>query len=313
MKISSELQDRMLCPITKGKLRLKSNWLQSETDFKIRHPVIDSIPILINDAESLFSIEDFQKKVDTTWDLKPNKIKKIIRSLAPGIGLNIKAKKNYQKLCEMLPSDAKILVVGGSIKGEGMDIIYSNDSFEIVGMDVSFGPYTKIIADAHDIPFEDETFDCVIVQAVLEHVLDPQRCVGEIHRVLKSSGIVYAETPFMQQVHMKQYDFTRFTHLGHRRLFRNFEEIEHAPLMGPGTALAWSYSYFIKSFTSSKKIVYFLTIFTHLTSFFFKYFDYYLIDKPGSYDAASAFFFIGKKSEQVLSDRELIQGFKGMK
>jgi hypothetical protein len=85
------------------------------------------------------------------------------------------------------------------------------------------------------------------------------------------------------------------------------------PLMGPGTVLAWSYSHFIKSFTSSKKIAYFLTIFVHLTSFFFKYFDYYLLDKPGSYDAASAFFFIGKKSSQALSDRELIQGFKGMK
>jgi len=156
----------------------------------------------------------------------------------------------------MLPTNANILVVGGSIKGEGADIIYSNKSFEITGMDVSFGPYTKIIADGHDIPFEDETFDCVIVQAVLEHVLDPQRCVAEIHRVLKSSGVVYAETPFMQQVHMKQYDFTRFTHLGHRRLFRYFEEIEHAPLMGPGTVLAWSYAHFIKSFTSSDKIAF---------------------------------------------------------
>ena len=313
MKISSELQHKLLCPITKSKLKKSGDSLKSSSDSSVCYTIINGIPILINDAESLFSIEDFQKKVDTTWDLKPNKIKKIIRSLAPGIGLNIKAKKNYQKLCAMLPSDAKILVVGGSIKGEGMDVIYSNDSFEIIGMDVSFGPYTKIIADAHDIPFESETFDCVIVQAVLEHVLDPQRCVGEIHRVLKSSGIVYAETPFMQQVHMKQYDFTRFTHLGHRRLFRYFEEIEHAPLMGPGTVLAWSYAHFIKSFTSSKKIAFFLTIFVHLTSFFFKYFDYYLIDKPGSYDAASAFFFIGKKSNQALSDRELIQGFKGMK
>ena len=107
----------------------------------------------------------------------------------------------------MLPKNSKILVIGGSIKGQGMDSIYSSESFEIVGSDVSFGPYTKIVLDAHDIPFEDEVFDCVIIQAVLEHVIDPQRCVNEIHRVLKPSGIVYAETPFIQQVHMRQYDF----------------------------------------------------------------------------------------------------------
>jgi SAM-dependent methyltransferase len=232
MRISSELHFKLLCPVTKEKLQQEGGYLQSVTDPSIRYPIIDDIPILINDKESLFSIEDFQKKIDTTWDLKPNKIKTIIRSLSPGIGLNIKAKKNYEKLSKLIDTNAKILVVGGSIKGEGMGVIYSNDSFEIIGMDVSFGPYTKVISDAHDIPFQDETFDCVVVQAVLEHVLSPQRCVNEIHRVLKSSGIVYAETPFMQQVHMKQYDFTRFTHLGHRRLFRNFEEIEHAPSYG---------------------------------------------------------------------------------
>jgi len=313
MKISNELQHRLLCPATKENLQQQGSSLQAVADPSIHYPIIDGIPILIDREKSIFSIEDFENKVDTTWDLKPKKIKRFIRSLAPGIGLNFKAKKNYEKLCKLLPVGAKILVVGGSIKGEGMDVVYSSDSFEIVGSDVSFGPYTKIISDAHDIPFEDETFDCVIAQAVLEHVLEPQRCVDEIHRVLNNSGIVYAETPFMQQVHMKQYDFTRFTHLGHRRLFRYFEEIDHAPLMGPGTVLAWSYAHFIKSFTSSKRIAYLLTIFVHLTSFFLKYFDYYLIDKPGSYDAASAFYFIGKKSNKALSDRELIRGFKGMK
>ncbi len=197
--------------------------------------------------------------------------------------------------------------------GEGIDSLYSRKSFEIVGADVSFGPYVKVISDAHDLPFEDEAFDCVVVQAVLEHVLEPRRCVCEVHRVLKTSGIVYAETPFMQQVHMKQYDFTRFTHLGHRRLFRDFEEIKSGPTCGPGVALAWSYTYFLRSFATSKTMVRLLTAIAHTTSFFLKYFDYYLIDKPGSYDAASAYFFIGKKQHHTLSDKELIAQFKGVK
>ena len=170
-----------------------------------------------------------------------------------------------------------------------------------------------IICDAHDIPFEAELFDCVIVQAVLEHVLEPQRCVNEIYRVLKPSGTIYAETPFMQQVHMKQYDFTRFTHLGHRRLFRNFKEITSGPCCGPGMALAESYTYFLRSFATSWLISRLLTKFAHITSFFLKYLDYYLIDKPGSYDAASGYFFLGKKNDTVLPDRELIRQFKGLK
>ena len=92
-----------------------------------------------------------------------------------------------------LPKGAKILVIGGSIIGEGMDRLYDDNKFEIIGSDVSFGPETNIIFDAHDIPFKNNTFDCVILQAVLEHVLDPVRCVSEVHGVLKPSGYVYSD------------------------------------------------------------------------------------------------------------------------
>lgn len=162
------------------------------------------------------------------------------------------------------------------------------------------------------IPFEDNSFDGVIVQAVLEHVVDPNRCVEEIHRVLKPNGVVYAETPFMQQVHMGRYDFTRFTHLGHRRLFRKFEEVSSGPVCGPGMALAWSYQYFILSFVKRNAAKSLVKAFTRLTSFWLKYFDYFLIDKPGTFDAASGYYFIGTKSDRVLSDRELVTLYKGI-
>ncbi len=60
-------------------------------------------------------------------------------------------------------------------------------------------------------------------------------------------------------------------------------------------------------------MVYLLTFFAYITSFFLKYFDYILIEKPGSYDAASQFFFIGKKSNTVLADKELLKQFRGVK
>jgi hypothetical protein len=123
---------------------------------------------------------------------------------------------------------------------------------------------------------------------------------------------MYAETPFVLQVHMRQYDFTRYTHLGHRRLFRNFEEIKSGPCGGPGMSLAWSYTWFMRSFATSKIMGFALVFFAYMTSFFLKYFDYYLIDKPGSYDAASHFFFMGRKSQKVLSDKELIKEFRGI-
>ncbi|MGB5711680.1 MAG: methyltransferase domain-containing protein [Waterburya sp.] len=314
-KISIDIQKKLLCPSTKGQLKQNGEYLESVIDSSIRYPIIDGTPVLINNDHSLFSIDDFVHKKNTTFNLnseKENIIKKIIRELIPKTDANIKSKGNYDKIASLLPKNSKILVVGGSIKGQGMDSIYDNESFEIVSSDVTFGEYTDIICDAHDLPFQDNTFDCVIVQAVLEHVLEPRRCVSEIHRVLKSDGIVYAETPFMQQVHMKQYDFTRFTHLGHRWLFNNFEEIDSGPCCGSGMALAWSYTSFLRSFTSSRVIDRLLIYFARITSFFLKYFDYFLIDKPGAYDAASGYFFLGRKSQNCLQCEELLQQFKGI-
>jgi SAM-dependent methyltransferase len=184
-------------------------------------------------------------------------------------------------------------------------------SIRIVSTDVSFGPLTAIICDGHDLPFADGTFDAVIVQAVLEHVVDPVRCVSEVHRVLAPHGLVYAETPFMQQVHMGPYDFTRYSHSGHRRLFRQFDEVESGVAGGPGMALAWSYQYFLLSFASSRAARGLLRAFASLTGFFLKYFDSYLVSRNGALDAAAGIYFLGRRSDRTLSDRELVRYYRG--
>ncbi|OED36854.1 hypothetical protein AB833_25950 [Chromatiales bacterium (ex Bugula neritina AB1)] len=312
MKLSSSMMGKLRCPSALDSLALSDAGVLV-TESGQSYPVVRGCPVLINEPNSLFKIDDFKNNVDTTFDLTPGILKRIFIRFFPKLGVNIKSEKNYNRLIDSLPAGASILVVGGSIEGQGAEKLYESNSYDVVSSDVSFGPKTTLICDAHDIPFEDKVFDCVIIQAVLEHVLDPVRCVAEIHRVLADNGVVYAETPFMQQVHAKQYDFTRFTHLGHRRLFRHFSEVESGPVCGPGMALAWSYSYFLRSMSSTRWLNRMLTVFAHCTGFFLKYFDYWLINKPGSYDAASAFYFWGRKSDQVLSDHDLIAGYKGVK
>ncbi|MFC5165716.1 class I SAM-dependent methyltransferase [Nonomuraea angiospora] len=104
---------------------------------------------------------------------------------------------------------------------------------------------TQFVADAHEISLPDGSVDAVIAQAVLEHVPDPWLVVSEIHRVLRLDGVVYAETPFMQQVHEGAYDFCRFTESGRRRLFRNFTQIDSGPIGGPGLQAVRNTDFFL--------------------------------------------------------------------
>jgi SAM-dependent methyltransferase len=286
------------------------------------YPIMHDVPVMINPNNELFRQSDFESGIPQDIFFKSHKYKspflKLIKKLQPGITLNTASKKNYSFLSEYFAQtpSPKILIIGGSIDGHGIGNLKNNlpPGTVLVESDVAHGPNTNIILDAHEIPFQDNIFDLVIVQAVLEHVLDPFACVAEIHRVLKEGGIVYAETPFMQQVHGGQYDFLRFTYLGHRRLFRQFTEMKMGIVAGAGSSLAWSVKYLVTSSTSNKKIDKILSFGTNFFVFWIKYFDYLLNHTKGSLDAACGYFFMGKKEAgYILSDKELLSLYKGLR
>ena len=56
--------------------------------------------------------------------------------------------------------------------------------------------------DAQAIPFEEETFDAVIANHMLYHVLDRLKAIAEIKRVLKPGGYLFATT--VGEHHMKE-------------------------------------------------------------------------------------------------------------
>lgn len=52
-----------------------------------------------------------------------------------------------------------------------------------------------LVCDATKIPFDSNHFDVVILSEVLEHVIDQERCIREIYRVLKPNGYLMLTTP----------------------------------------------------------------------------------------------------------------------
>jgi hypothetical protein len=56
----------------------------------------------------------------------------------------------------------------------------------------------------------------------------------------------------------------------------------------------------------------FVKAFARLSSCWLKYLDYIVISGPGALDAASAYYFLGQKSNEVLSDRELLTMYRGL-
>ena len=53
-----------------------------------------------------------------------------------------------------------------------------------------------IVGDAHQLPFADASFDSLVANNVIEHFYDPLRGLGEIRRVLRPGGSLFALVPF---------------------------------------------------------------------------------------------------------------------
>ncbi|MBL8297677.1 MAG: class I SAM-dependent methyltransferase [Rhodanobacteraceae bacterium] len=77
-----------------------------------------------------------------------------------------------------------------------------------------------VFGDAQQLPFQDASFDCLVVLDVLEHLPRPQASLIEAARVLRPGGKVLLHVPFAYPLHDRPYDFWRMTGHGLEALAR---------------------------------------------------------------------------------------------
>jgi len=266
-------------------------------------PLVHGQPVLIDFATSIFDRDAYRRHNGS-----PLKRDVTLRSIGSRLhqftfGMNRVAAFNCAKFLGLLKKVSGrpvVLVIGGGTIGFGTGELYNDASIELVGTDVYASQHTCLVADAHKLPFEEKVFDGIWIQAVLEHVLEPHTVVAEIHRVLKRGGLVYAETPFMQQVHERAYDFSRFTQSGHRWLFKDFSEISAGPVSGAGVALLWSIRYFCRALGAGNK----LSLLICLPFFWIRFLDKLARGRTVA-DAASGLFFLGRRADQAIDPHSM--------
>lgn len=86
---------------------------------------------------------------------------------------------------------------------------------EWIGVEPFEGGNHTVLADAENLPFEDESFDVAIMDAVLEHIPDVGKAFSEVARVLKPNGIFIGYVAFMECFHEISYSHLSFKALEH--------------------------------------------------------------------------------------------------
>lgn len=112
-----------------------------------------------------------------------------------------------------------------SLKGRILDIGCGNRPMEtLLGPDTAYVgldyPTTHakgyigrpdLFGDGQCLPFRAGSFDVVMALDVLEHLPSPEQCVREAARVLRGSGQLILQTPFLYPLHDLPHDFQRWT------------------------------------------------------------------------------------------------------
>jgi len=254
--------ENLICPRCSCSLHVEQSAIRctSETCPQAANPfpIVQGVPALIDFDDSVVSLENVLSTSGSSLIRRAThpRLRRLLRVI--NSPRNRRSEANTAQMLELLrqqtSTSAKplVLVIGGGTIGSGVEELYAADDINTLALDIYWSPIVQFLADGQRIPLADESVDGVLIQAVLEHVLEPQTVVQEIHRVLRTAGIVYSETPFLQQVHEGAYDFTRFSDSGHRYLFRDFELINSGTIAGPGTQLVWSIEHFTRSLFRSR-------------------------------------------------------------
>ncbi|SDT42457.1 class I SAM-dependent methyltransferase [Microlunatus soli] len=98
--------------------------------------------------------------------------------------------------------------------------------------------YTQLdyVCTLDDIPVEDQRFDRILFNQVLEHIDDPPKVLAELFRVTKPGGKILCTVPLFFQEHQPPYDYFRYTKYA---LVKLFEEAGYS-----NVKIGWLEGYF---------------------------------------------------------------------
>ena len=280
--IKRDLKKIICCPKCHSDLELVEDSLfcrGCEANF----PLNNGVPIFL--AKSLKTAESFYEK---------SLIKRRLFSFGEKIASFIfsfyfptKGQGIIDKLRKKGSQRQLVLNIGGGNKKYG----FSDE----INLDIVQFPKVDVVADAHCLPFKNESFDLAICESVLEHVENPVGVVKEIYRVLKKRGKIYAITPFLQRYHSYPKDYTRWTLNGVESLFSQFKVISKGVNGGAWVSFVEFNIQLVRLVFRQKNILFFPVIFLLLIFFAFLRPIFLLIPKQKEHILANSFIFLGEK------------------
>lgn len=146
----------------------------------------------------------------------------------PDFGLHARIGKRLTRFGLESFYQSNLKDVKGTILNIGsgnQDLSYGNCS-TIVRVDIRKTEQVDVVADTHNLPLPDSSFDAIICKEVLEHLYHPHKAIEEMLRVLKPGGKFVGSTCFYWPIHGAPIDYFRYTRFGLEKLFEQWSDVK---------------------------------------------------------------------------------------
>ena len=124
-----------------------------------------------------------------------------------------------------------------------------NSNVDSNWINIDFIAYENVdlVCDLHELPFKNDSLDCVVTKSVLEHVREIAIVIEEMRRVTRSGGSGIHVIPFLIPFHSSPYDYSRYTFQGLLDLFKAHSNASVDVISGPISVLIWVFAEMLKS------------------------------------------------------------------
>jgi predicted SAM-dependent methyltransferase/uncharacterized protein YbaR (Trm112 family) len=220
----------LICPVTRQPLTLSKDGVSLVTaDGSRRYPLVRGrVPVILRDPEASAKYAASSDRMSSEYTEEA-----LARQQTPWRRIKARLIYDYRSAQSRAafervfadPAGRHLAIGGGPSRAHPTH----------VNLNIAAFPNVDIVADAHELPYEDGTVDAIYVEAVLEHLQRPGDAVKEMYRVLRPGGRVWASTPFMQAYHGYPDHYQNFTVTGHQLLFQHagFQIEEAGAHVGP--------------------------------------------------------------------------------
>ncbi len=187
----------------------------------------------------------------------------------------------------VVATEGRILVIGSGVSRYPRAIHLDLDDF----------PGVDVVADAHALPFRENTLDGILCEVVLEHVAQAESVIAETHRVLKKGARFFFIVPFLFPYHGHPNDYKRWSRQGLLSDFAAFSELDAGIHGGPCSSMVnllteWVYVLSGRPFPKM-----YLPIKGAATALLFplKFLDFFVNRFPEAHRLASTLYITGRK------------------